>query len=471
MPFGGILQQRFQGNTVNFGSEERFTLGQKRADKRKTRKRRIYRTLILLLIIGAGIFGLYRWRLKSQLEARIDAMRAAGYPVTLEELDQWYSKPRAAENAAYVFLDAISYYVGSAKPELVPIVGQAELPKRTEALPADMKKCVSEFLEDNRQTLDILREAAGIGHCRYPIDFRNGLCVLLPHVDGLRDVARLLGLQAILHAEDGQSAPAVECAKLISLVANSLSQEPLLVSQHSRFNHVRLLVSTTERILNRCTCTDGELVELGRIIIDSVESGALRRSFAGERCLVSSVLRGPELSESWIEGIPPDPVLDVYRAFGLFDRAAIDYLDLTEAWIEIAELPERERLEAAGAWGNEAQKASWTPAFVGYLVCGCSRSIRQDLRTTARLRAAQVGVAIERYRAAKGELPESLSELVPAYLDSVPKDPFDGAEMRFRRLEKGYVVYSIGEDLSDDGGKERITGTGEYWDVTFIVER
>ena len=42
------------------------------------------------------------------------------------------------------------------------------------------------------------------------------------------------------------------------------------------------------------------------------------------------------------------------------------------------------------------------------------------------------------------------------------------------KLESGFVVYSIGEDLNDDGGKEKPTGKkkkDETWDVTFIIER
>ncbi len=75
---------------------------------------------------------------------------------------------------------------------------------------------------------------------------------------------------------------------------------------------------------------------------------------------------------------------------------------------------------------------------------------------------------------ATGRLPDVLTDLVPAYLDTVPTDPFDGNEMRYKKLEAGFVVYSIGEDLSDDGGKEkppRRTKESPNWDVTFIVER
>ncbi len=51
-----------------------------------------------------------------------------------------------------------------------------------------------------------------------------------------------------------------------------------------------------------------------------------------------------------------------------------------------------------------------------------------------------------------GRLPKSLEELVPTYVDAVPADPFDGQSMRFARTDKGIVIYSISDDLVDDGG-------------------
>jgi hypothetical protein len=67
-------------------------------------------------------------------------------------------------------------------------------------------------------------------------------------------------------------------------------------------------------------------------------------------------------------------------------------------------------------------------------------------------------------------------DLVPTYLDAVPKDPFDGSELRYKKLETGFTVYSVGEDKRDDGGKERQPRgkrkKAPYsWDISFIVER
>ncbi len=97
-----------------------------------------------------------------------------------------------------------------------------------------------------------------------------------------------------------------------------------------------------------------------------------------------------------------------------------------------------------------------------------------SLVSQARLDAARTGLAVERYRLAKGRLPETLTDLVPEYLGSVPLDPFDGAALRYQPLAKGFVVYSVGRDGWDDGGlrpdlaRERREGK---WDITFTIER
>jgi len=42
---------------------------------------------------------------------------------------------------------------------------------------------------------------------------------------------------------------------------------------------------------------------------------------------------------------------------------------------------------------------------------------------------------------------------VPDYLDEVPRDPFDGAPLRY--LPEQRLLYSIGADLLDGAGAER----------------
>ena len=80
------------------------------------------------------------------------------------------------------------------------------------------------------------------------------------------------------------------------------------------------------------------------------------------------------------------------------------------------------------------------------------RAGTRSARMEAARRCALAVVEVERFRAANGgRLPTSLEEL-PAPTDrSLRTDPF-GDALKYRVLEVGYVVYSLGPDRIDDGG-------------------
>ena len=74
----------------------------------------------------------------------------------------------------------------------------------------------------------------------------------------------------------------------------------------------------------------------------------------------------------------------------------------------------------------------------------------------ADLRATQVFLAICTYRQEHvGQLPKTLEELVPTYLPQLPADPFatDGQTFRYRIEKDRWLIWSLGPDLKDDGGR------------------
>ncbi len=65
-----------------------------------------------------------------------------------------------------------------------------------------------------------------------------------------------------------------------------------------------------------------------------------------------------------------------------------------------------------------------------------------------------VALALHAYRLEHGHYPASLAELAPAYLKKVPDDSFAlNSAFRYRLEGEKYVLYSVGPDGKDDGGK------------------
>lgn len=98
---------------------------------------------------------------------------------------------------------------------------------------------------------------------------------------------------------------------------------------------------------------------------------------------------------------------------------------------------------------------------------------RTVARSQARKRVVLTGIAVQRFRNARGTFPEQLSDLLPEFLAEVPTDPMDGQRLRYRVEGGGAIIYSIGKDRVDDGGRARIKHTnpagGTYQDEPDIT--
>ena len=284
----------------------------------KTRwKPKLYYAFIALALVLVGFFVLFRVRLRSEIQKKFDAIRAAGYPVTCAELDEWYSIPANVENAAYYYTDAFSHFKqwSGERADDLPIIGRAELPARTQPLIEETRTLFAQYLADNRRALELLHKAAGIEHCRYPVDYSMGFGALFPHLAELRKGGRILALKALLDAENGQPESAVRSMHSSFALARSVSREPMLIPQLVRMACQTLAVSSLERVLNRSELTDEQLLGLSRSVSEAEDLSAMSGAFVGERCCGLAVFSAPAHKRTEIIGDLPAALL--YEAVGL----------------------------------------------------------------------------------------------------------------------------------------------------------
>ena len=300
--------------------------------------------------------------------------------------------------------------------------------------------------------------------CRYPMDLQMGMEADIYHLGKVRQGARLLAVEAVLRAENGESELAASAVMTSLGLAHSLAREPLLISQLVLMACHGITVRSLERVLARAGLTDDQLVRIAAAFAEEKNLGAAERTLAGMRCMTGSLFMMEESErEKALAGLyfrAPKA-----REFGAGNH--MRFLDAMESYLKAARLPYPERLEAAKATAVRLEPPP--QLFEGWdlSIPAAGRYVVHNGIDIALTRAAMTALAAERYRFAEGKFPGKLADLVPKFLDAVPKDPFDGNPLRYRRREKGYVVYSIGEDGIDGGGEER-----EAWkDVPFTVER
>lgn len=102
----------------------------------------------------------------------------------------------------------------------------------------------------------------------------------------------------------------------------------------------------------------------------------------------------------------------------------------------------------------ESQKNSTRyPNLFLFFAPDISRCIFRSFWTWNHLHLTETACALERYKREQGAYPVTLEELVPRYMDSIPRDVMDGGPLRYALTpDKRYQLYSIGWNMKDDGG-------------------
>lgn len=88
-------------------------------------------------------------------------------------------------------------------------------------------------------------------------------------------------------------------------------------------------------------------------------------------------------------------------------------------------------------------------------------------RTKVTADALVTVIALKRFEQANDVYPETLSELVQAgFLKDVPADPFSSGVLAYKKQGDSFVLYSLGENLKDDGGQvyRNEKGKVRLWD-------
>jgi hypothetical protein len=294
-------------------------------------------------------------------------------------------------------------------------------------------------------------------------------------------------LRALLAADEGRLQDSGDDIQLILRLAATLEREPALLSQLTRASLIRMAVRTTERSLSRkAVGLPSDL--LMTTFAGATDTNSMRLALIGERAMAVPVFRmswaeierhGNSDESDSREGqrVPlagrPNPVLWLT---GFFERDLNFYLRAMDTNIALATLPAPASLLASNmaAHFSETANRRWYPVS-GLVLPALSQATVRDAATVASIRIVQAGLAIERFRAAQGRLPDTLSELTPQYLATVPTDPFDGAPLRYQRSGKGCVIYSVDRDGHDDGGRERPldfkSSDHTSYDLTFTVQQ
>jgi hypothetical protein len=93
--------------------------------------------------------------------------------------------------------------------------------------------------------------------------------------------------------------------------------------------------------------------------------------------------------------------------------------------------------------------------LIGMLVRPLDGMITAEARRATRSQLAELMLAVAAYRQENARYPTGLEQLCPDYLEELPLDRFSAAPFRYRSLGDEYLLYSVGDNGRDDGGRNR----------------
>ena len=114
------------------------------------------------------------------------------------------------------------------------------------------------------------------------------------------------------------------------------------------------------------------------------------------------------------------------------------------------------------------------PAIADALIGGPGvfrKTLERDTATLAVLRGVQIMIALERHKLVKGEYPKALDALVPEYLATLPEDPFSEKSFIYAGGQEPYRLYSVGANMTDEGGVADRPLDPSALDLVFNIER
>ena len=277
-----------------------------------------YAACAMVLLIAFSIM-IFRIMLNTELQDKLEAIRTAGYPSTLEELNDYYPAVPDAENAALLYkqaemlmrspYDKMFKKAGESKkstellfadegseeyrnpkltfPQLIIMVGVAHRPLLGEHLSPESITANRRFIAANQDCIEMLKKAVKLPKCRFPIDLSNQI-FSLRHLNELRSLARLASASTIMAAEAGNAQLATENILTMLKMCHAMDNEPIIISYLVSIAMQAMTVSAIEYTLSLVELDDNSLQQINNALQNCLiqHDKFLKRALIGERIAI-----------------------------------------------------------------------------------------------------------------------------------------------------------------------------------------
>jgi hypothetical protein len=477
------------------------------------RKLKIAGCVLGILLVALPVFiYLAHVNSKSPLEEYKAKLRASGEKLAIED---WIS-PRAPadQNSAELLRQqarlsaAAGDFIGNHLPPAMQLAspGKAIISWQQPEIRGDKTTNswneMDAALQSRADELELLHKIIEHPTLDFELEYKKGFNLLLPFLAKMKGAAQLLSAAAMNDLRRGDTASAITNTRAILAISKGMRGERLVISQLVRIAISAIAVPPTWELLQSTNVTDAQMITLQKDWQDLEFIQGAEEAMEMERAMSQMTLAKMRASRNPFDAIGyPSGGGSGSSGTGDFWDDAVEFSK--EAWngakreagvtVWRVSLSYKDELRAlqgqqviidtfrevrtnqffANAMADQDRKLN-ALAFkvspqmewifeqldireLGQLMSGSVDALRGFVKREMNIEAARqlalTAIALKRFQLKHGSYPENLSALVPEYLSATPTDPVDGSPLRYRRNgDDSFLLYSIGEDMSDDGG-------------------
>jgi hypothetical protein len=342
---------------------------------------------------------------------------------------------------------------------------------------------IGSALADDAQAIQLFLQITNRPVFDFGLAYDLGTDISNTHLVPLKKAAQRLSAEALsdLHREDVISASA-DLHALLTLI-RATQDERLMISQWVRVTLAQMAMMVTWEYLQAPQITEDQLALIQRDWMqlefrDAAENALLMERAMGEKVIENCRQTNLKDRLPFVEGETEDWLGQTkVRSKEIAWRYWWSYWDQLRALkgyqvlIESTRFVETNYVFRTAIFDEHSKLAElgintltnrdwWALGFLdnnlrtmfSQGVEVLSVSLKEVEKAELAKQMAVTALALKRYDLRHGNYPPELATLVPEFLPAVPRDPIDGKPLRYQRIGKAFLLYSIGDDGVDNGG-------------------
>ena len=342
--------------------------------------------------------------------------------------------------------------------------------------PTDAGRIIA-FLDRHRDFMEAFRATAALGGPVQPMPVKIPDEAMREHLKTMRNCAVLIALDAVARTHTGEQEIALKDCIAGMQLYNAVAAEPSHMSQLVRFGMTHIVHQGLQEAFPPGSLSADQSVQILKQAQSSAGKEALVVGLQQDHLMwindgVSTLVEGGWIGrykemQDWMAG-----------EYSLSTRASlIAYSSpLAKPWVNrdienlavllehtrvVAGLPYYEARFAVEEFNSDLLSDQFSPLTARYASVISLMPLEAQADHEVRLQLLQIGLSLELYQAEHGTPPASLHTLSTALPDSTFIDPYTGDPFIYKPEGDTFLLYSVGRNLTDDGGRHDLN-TGDF---------